>query len=61
MGKRNEPIKCICKLIMPDGTILNVDDIPVEKRIEYGKIMAERSERVMNRYYSQHPEDYAKL
>jgi hypothetical protein len=46
---------------MPDGRTVPVDDLTEEERAEWHRRQLKRLSEDLSAYYTQHPEDYAKL
>lgn len=59
-GKRRE-ITVRCFVIMPDGRTVPVEDLTDEERAEWHRRQLQRLSEAMSDYYTQHPEEYAKL
>lgn len=48
-------------MILEDGSIVPVEDLTQEQIERFQERSAKRLSRTMSEYYSQHPEEYAKL
>lgn len=59
-GKRQE-ITCRSFVIMPDGRTVPVEDLTDSERETWHAHMRERLSTGLSAYYSQHPEEYARL
>ena len=59
-GKRKE-LTVVCYVIMPDGRTVPVEDLTEEERAEWHRRQLKRLSEDLSAYYTQHPEDYAKL
>ena len=59
-GKRRE-ITVRSFVIMPDGRTVPVEDLTDEERAEWHRRQLQRLSEAMSDYYTQHPEEYAKL
>ena len=51
----------ICYVIMPDRGPVPLDELTKEERESWGERMRERLSENMSAYYTQHPEEYARL
>ena len=58
MAKKKEPEILPYKIFVGDRPW---EDFSPEEKEEYGRKVAERMGRVFNDWFSQHPEEYAKL
>lgn len=59
-GKRQE-ITCRSFVIMPDGRTVPVEELTEEERAQWHRSMKERLSEAMSGYYTQHPEEFARL
>lgn len=51
----------ICYVIMPDRGPVPVNELTEEERANWKENMRERLSENMSAYYTQHPEEYARL
>ena len=54
-------ITVVGMLILEDGTIVPMEEATEEQLERFRERAAARASRMLSDYYSQHPEDYAKL
>lgn len=59
-GKRKE-LTCVSYVIMPDGRTVPADELTEAERAQWQKNMLRRLSENMSAYFTQHPEEYAKL
>ena len=59
-GKRKE-LTCVSYVIMPDGRTVPVDELTPEESAQWQENMRRRLSENMSAYFTQHPEEYAKL
>ena len=59
-GKRKE-LTCKCFVIFPDGRTVPVEELTPEEHAQWQKNMLRRLSENMSDYYTQHPEQYARL
>lgn len=59
-GKRKE-LTCESFVIFPDGRTVPVGELSEEEREQWRANMRQRLSEAMSDYYTQHPEEYAKL
>lgn len=70
-GKKNRPpgasaptkreLTFACFVTMPDGRVRSVEDLTPEEKTEWQRRMLRRLSEDMSDYYTQHPEQYARL
>ena len=58
-GRRE--ITVVCYVLMPDGRTVPVEDLTEEERAEWHRRQLKRLSEDLSAYYTQHPENYAKL
>ena len=58
---RDREITCRSFVIMPDGRTVPVEDLTDSERETWHAHMRERLSTGLSAYYSQHPEEYARL
>lgn len=59
-GKRKE-ITVKCFVLMPDGRTVPVEELTEEERAAWHRRQLERLSETMSDYYTQHPDQYARL
>lgn len=59
-GKRKE-LKCVSYVIMPDGRTVPVSELTEEEREQWRANMRRRLSEALSDYYTQHPDEYARL
>ena len=60
-GGAKKEITCVCFVLMPDGRTVPVEDLTEEERAEWHRRQLKRLSEDLSAYYTQHPENYAKL
>lgn len=60
MAKRKE-ITCVSFVLMPDGRAVPVSELSEKERGQWRENMRQRLSESMSAYYTQHPEEYARL
>lgn len=58
-GRRE--ITVVCYVLMQDGRTVPVEELTEEERAEWHRRQLKRLSEDLSAYYTQHPEDYAKL
>ena len=59
--RKRKELTFACYVIMPGRGPVPVDELTEEERAQWHANMRERLSAEMSAYYSQHPEEYAKL
>ena len=59
-GKRRE-LTCVSFVIFPDGRTAPVKELTEEERAQWHRNMSERLSEAMSDYYTQRPDEYARL
>ena len=59
-GGRRE-LTCVSFVIFPDGRTVPVEELTPEERAQWRENMRRRLSENMSDYYTQHPEQYARL
>ena len=52
---------CVSFVIFPDGRTVPVEELTPEEKTEWQRRMLRRLSENMSDYYTQHPEEYARL
>ena len=60
-GGKRPPLTCESFVIMPDGRTVPVRDLTPAEREQWHANMRRRASEAMNAYYTQHPDEYARL
>lgn len=60
-GSKRPPLTCVSYVIMPDGRTVPVKDLTPEERAQWQENMRRRAAEAMNAYYTQHPDEFARL
>ena len=58
---RKDDITFVCYLILEDGTTVPWEETTEEQRARFRENATKRLTAAMSDYYTQHPEEYAKL
>lgn len=59
-GERKE-LTCVSYVIFPDGRTVLADELTPEEHAQWQQNMLRRLSENMSDYYTQHPEQYARL
>lgn len=60
LAKRKE-LTCVSFVVFPDGRTVPVRELTEEERAQWHRSMSERLSEAMSDYYTQHPEEFARL
>lgn len=60
-GGAKKEITVVCYVLMPDGRTVPVEDLTEEELAAWHERQLQRLSEDMSDYYTQHPENYAKL
>ena len=60
MAKKNK-LTCKSFVIFPDGRTVPVEELTPEEKTEWQRRMLRRLSENMSDYYTQHPEEFARL
>lgn len=60
MAKRKE-LTCVSFVVFPDGRTVPVGELTEEERAQWHRSMSERLSEAMSDYFTQHPEEFARL
>lgn len=60
MAKRKE-LTCVSFVVFPDGRTVPVEELTEQERETWHARMRERLSEAMSGYYTQHPEEFARL
>ena len=58
---RKDDITVVCYLILEDGTTVPWEETTEEQRQRFWRNAAKRSSEALSDYYTQHPDEYARL
>ncbi len=59
MAKRE--LTCVSYVMMPDGRTVKADELTPEENRQWQENMRRRLSEELSAYYTQHPEEYARL
>lgn len=59
--RKRKELTCVSYVLMPGRGPVPVDELTEEERAQWHANMRKRLSAEMSAYYSQHPEEYAKL
>lgn len=54
-------LTCVSFVIMPDGRTVRAEELTAEENAAWQRRMLQRLSENMSDYYTQHPEEYARL
>ena len=58
---RGKPLGFVCYVQMPDGRTVDVKDLTETERTQWHENMKQRLSENLSAYYSQNPEEYARV
>ena len=58
---KKEPMGFVCYLLQEDGSAIPFEELTPEQREAWRERSAARLSEAMSDYYTQHPEEYARL
>lgn len=58
---RKDDLSFVCYMILEDGSTVPFEDLTAEQRARFRENAAARLSQRMSDYYTQHPDEYARL